>query len=279
MNEQHAVSETTQHIPLAQIVPGDNDRKRFDPDALADLADNIAAHGLAQPITLRPVGEGYRIVAGERRWRAFKLLAERDPMAYTAIPALVRDYTDEEADAIMLAENVQRADLDPIDEANAYKKRMDKYGWSAAECAAHASVSPGRVRDRLSLLNLIPDAQHLVRYGNIPLKHATMMGKHLTANYQRVAFKVLQKPKLVSAEEFEKIVGELARDQDQLSMFDMDALLQAPSQDVYEQLTASHPEQSFVHFEHNGCTITVLIQHPKGQQPRVDIAQLKKGIV
>lgn len=104
------MTESIQFVPVAQIVPGNNDREEFDAVALRELADSIGQHGLAQPITVRPYGQGFQIVAGERRWRAVQLLG------WETIPALVRPLSDEEASAIMLLENIQRAELNPIAE-------------------------------------------------------------------------------------------------------------------------------------------------------------------
>ena len=103
------------NIPVSSIAAGNNDRKEFDPVKLEELAASIAAHGLAQPITVRPLSgliPGFEIVAGERRFRAISRVLQWD-----TIPAIVRDLDDEAASAIMLAENTGRADLNPIEEA------------------------------------------------------------------------------------------------------------------------------------------------------------------
>ena len=119
------MTTTLTAIPIDSIRRGDNDRQAFDQVALEELSESIRAHGLVQPITIRPMPDGhYQIVAGERRWRACKLLTWHE------IPAIVRDLDDEAASAIMLAENIGRKDLNPIEEANAYHRRMDQFGWS-----------------------------------------------------------------------------------------------------------------------------------------------------
>lgn len=171
-----------QNIATTEIVAGNNDRTKFDQTSLMELADSIGEHGLAQPITVRwlPEIDCYQIVAGERRYRAIRLLG------WETTPAIVRELDDEAASAIMLAENTSRADLDPIDEAQAYRKRMDRFGWSVADCAERAGVSTARVRSRLQLLDLPDDLQHLVRSGQFPLGHAAMLSK-LDVNRQRLA--------------------------------------------------------------------------------------------
>ena len=157
-------------IPLTQIVPGDNDRTVFEPQALQALADSIQADGLMQPITVRPLWSDvgtlfgkpdpgnvtYQIVAGERRFWAVNLLG------WPTISAIVRELNDEQADALMLAENVHRADLNPMDEARAYHKRMSKHDWTIAQIAGKANVSTHRVSARLKLLDLVPEAQKLI---------------------------------------------------------------------------------------------------------------------
>jgi len=204
------------HLPVAQIVPGANDRTRFDDRALAELAASIAAHGLAQPITVRPQGDCYELVAGERRFRAACQLG------WETIPAIVRELSDEAADAIMLAENLARADLDPLDEAGAYQKRMARHGWSVADVARHANVSTDRVRRRLALLALLPDVQRLVRAGQLPIGHAELLAD-LDANRQLIALRVFTAGRSPTLAEFRRICGELAAQQDQAELFDLEA--------------------------------------------------------
>ena len=127
-----------ERVPIDAIAPGDNDREDFDAAALQELADSIGQYGLAQPITVRPVGrDRFQIVAGERRWRACRLLG------WPTIPALVREMDDETASGVMLLENVQRAELNPIEEARAYARRMARFGWDVDRVAAAANVAVG----------------------------------------------------------------------------------------------------------------------------------------
>ena len=141
----------TEHIvrklPADRIVPGDNDRKTFDQHALEVLARSIAENGLAQPIIVRPAGEQFEIVAGERRFRAMTRY-----LGWDRIPSLVRDYDDAHAANVMLAENTSRADLDPIEEGGAYAKQLD-LGRTIDEIADIAGVPVSRVRARLRTLD------------------------------------------------------------------------------------------------------------------------------
>ena len=231
-----------QNIPTAQIIPGDNDRQHFDPIALEELADSIREHGLAQPITVRPVwvcsvchttstdfGERcdhchndefhnwYQIVAGERRFRAISTILHWD-----TIPAIVRELDDEAASAIMLAENTSRADLNPIEEAQAYHKRVQQFGWAYEQVAKVAGVSPNLVKRRISLLELVDEAQHLIAFGNFPIGHAELL-TDLDHNRQRIAIRIFRESEnTLTLKAFRHIASELLEAQSQDSLFDLE---------------------------------------------------------
>lgn len=152
---------TITSIPTAKIVAGDNDRTQFDPAGLQALADSFQTIGLAQPITVRPTADGYRIVAGERRFRASQLIG------WTHIDAIVRDdLTDDAESGLMLAENVTRVDLDPVTEAAAYRKRLDD-GWTIQQLSEATGISDGVIRQRLRLLDLHPHVRSAVACGEL----------------------------------------------------------------------------------------------------------------
>jgi ParB/RepB/Spo0J family partition protein len=208
-------------IDTSLIVPGNNDRTVFDQAKLTELAASIREHGLIQPITVRRLDTGdtlplYQIVAGERRYRAVCLLG------WPEIPANVVDLSDEEAAAVMLAENVARADLDPIDEAVAYQTRMDLYGWTVKDVAGRAGVSAVRVQFRLKLLTLRPEVQALVRSGNLPLGYAQVLSDAgLNSNFQAVALSALRDNPAPTPAWFRRVCGELAGKQNQVALFDL----------------------------------------------------------
>jgi ParB/RepB/Spo0J family partition protein len=219
-------SSTTPQVQLidtALIVAGSNDRQQFNANALADLAASIDEHGLAQPPTFRPLPGGqYEIVAGERRTRAC-----RDLLGWTEIPAIVRDLSDEEAAAIMLAENTGRADLNPIEEATAYQVRIDAFDWDAARVAETAGVSVQRVHDRLALLALVEDIQHFVKIGAFPVSYAKML-TDLDANRQRIALRLFNRSASMPMHRWRGVVQQLLDDQakeNMASLFDLEALL------------------------------------------------------
>lgn len=209
-------TDAIQMIPCASISAGNNDRKHFDPAALADLAASIAAHGLAQPITVRPYAGSYQIVAGERRFRAISQV-----LGWDQAPCLVRSLSDEQASAIMLAENTGRADLDPIEEANAYSSRMQAFGWTPAHTAEVAGVSEDIVKRRVLLLGLHPDVQGLVAKKHLPVGHAEAMVK-LDHYRQLIALRVYREAKAMPLNTFCRVVSDLYGEQAQDGLFDLE---------------------------------------------------------
>ena len=125
-------------LPISQVEPGLNQpRKRFDDEALADLAASIEEHGIIQPLTVRRLSTGYyQIIAGERRWRAAKLAGLNE------IPAVIIEADDRKVMELGLIENLQREDLNPIEEANGYKVLMSEYGLTQEEVAQRVYLSP-----------------------------------------------------------------------------------------------------------------------------------------
>jgi len=229
-------------LPLAVIRAGNNDRTQFNDEKLAELAASIQSAGLAQPITVRPLANDplyqFEIVAGERRSRACRLLG------WQHIPAIVRELTDEQAAEIMLAENVHRADLDPLDEARAYQKRITQFGWSVAQVAEKANVSAKRVTARLALLDLIPEMQAMLQQGQVGVAFSEIMAP-LDANRQRIAMRYLAKTEHPLLREFRAIVGALLAEQAQDAFFDVDAFIQTTVQANDDQRAADLAARGF----------------------------------
>lgn len=224
------IDQRVVELLLDAIEPGDNDRTEFAPGPLLELAQSIARHGLAQPITVRPVAkDGYQIVAGERRWRAHRLYTDKvtagdwptSPKCRPGfIAALVRDLNDEETSAIMLAENDQREDLTPLDRARAYRSRMAQFGWDVKRLAETVKKSERTIQTYLDLLMLGPVARQAVQAGSLPLGHAQLMAP-LDADRQRLALKLLNKGARVTYEIFREYVNQLLEEQSQQAMFDL----------------------------------------------------------
>lgn len=205
-------------VPLDRIVAGNNDRKTFNPDRIVRLAENIDAYGLAQPPTVRPTTGGYEIVAGERRIRALRHLGR------TQVTAIVRDLDDQAVADIMLAENTAREDLDPIEEGQAYRTRMDA-GATIARVARVAGVPEKRVRRRARLLDLIAEARQMVSAGSMPIGFAEAL-HGLDANRQRIALRASSHRDL-SVQQFTELVAKLRDDQhaEGQEAFDLDGFL------------------------------------------------------
>ena len=204
------------NLEVIKVKAGNNDREIFDVAALEELAASIENHGLAQPITVRPVNGYFEIVAGERRFRAISQI-----LNWETIPCIVREMSDAEASAIMLAENTGRADLNPIEEAKAYKKRSVEFGWSAEEIAKIAGVSKNLVTRRLSLLGLVSEIRLLLSFGNIGLCHAEYLTK-LDPNRQRIALRIYNRSTGITLRAFRHIVNQLFEEQSQESLFDLE---------------------------------------------------------
>ena len=150
-------------LPLAQVEPGlKQPRKRFDEETLADLADSIRTHGIIQPLTVRRLSSGYyQIIAGERRWRAAKLAG------LSEVPAVIIEADDRKVMELGLIENLQREDLNPMEEAMGYRTLMEEYGLTQEETAQRVGKSRPAVANALRLIAL-PDAiRHLVEEGQL----------------------------------------------------------------------------------------------------------------
>ena len=154
-------------LPVSALAPHpDQPRRYFDEDKLEELAKSIAQRGLIQPIVVRPHGHDYQIVAGERRWRA----AQRARLH--EVPVIVRDLTDEETMEIALVENIQRADLNAIEEAEAYRRLIDQFGHTQEALGKIVHKSRSHVSNLLRLLDLPPPVRKLVVEGEIDMGHA-----------------------------------------------------------------------------------------------------------
>ena len=144
----------------------DQPRRHFADEKLDELAASIAKHGIIQPIIVRPFQGGYQIVAGERRWRAAQRAQLHD------IPAIIRSFDDSETLEIALLENIQRQDLNPIEEAEAYKKLTELFGHSAGELAELVHKSRSHVANMMRLLDLPPTLRYLVTEEKLSMGHA-----------------------------------------------------------------------------------------------------------
>ena len=156
------------YLPISQIEPyGNQPRKYFDEAALHDLADSIREHGILQPLTVRKLSSGYyQIIAGERRWRAARIAGLQQ------VPAIVIEADDRKMTELALIENLQREDLNPIEEAEGYKSLMANYQMTQEEAAARVGKSRSAVANSLRLLGLCADVRKLLESGKLSGGHA-----------------------------------------------------------------------------------------------------------
>jgi ParB family chromosome partitioning protein len=157
-------NDTVNEVVISEIVPNRfQPRRVFDPEKLAELADSIRQYGVVQPVIVRKMVSGYELVAGERRWRASQMVGRK------TIPAVVRDYTDSEMTEIALIENLQRQDLNPIEEAFAFRKLMTDFGLTQEEVAVKIGRSRSLIANIVRLLNLQPSVQDHVSRGTLTI--------------------------------------------------------------------------------------------------------------
>lgn len=162
--------ESVQELDVNLIAPNPRQpRKVFDEGKLEELASSIREHGIVQPIVVRPLGGRYEIVAGERRWRAAKLAGLQ------RIPALVKEFSEVQMMEIALIENLQREDLNPLEEAEAYKLLMEECSLTQEELARRLGKSRPQISNTLRLLQLAEPVQEEVRAGRLSVGHAKVL--------------------------------------------------------------------------------------------------------
>ena len=155
------------YIDINDIKPNSaQPRKNFDEDKLEELAESIEQHGLIQPIVLRAAGQGYEIVAGERRWRAARMIGLKE------LPCIIKELTDEENMLLAIIENMQREDLNPIEEAEGLKQMIDTYGLTQEQVSRGVGKSRPYITNSLRLLKLPPKLRYMTADGSLSMGHA-----------------------------------------------------------------------------------------------------------
>ena len=196
------------HLPIELVVPNpEQPRKHFEPALLRELADSIKLHGILQPIVVSPHPHDpghYMLIAGERRWRAAQLAGQHE------VPAVVRDTPESDRLELAVLENLQRLDLSPIEEAQAYRQLMDVRGYTQEQLAERISKDRSTVANALRLLKLPPKVQDLVQDGRLGMGHArALLSLEDPADMLRLAYETIEKGLSVRA--VEKLVRELLR--------------------------------------------------------------------
>lgn len=160
----------SQTLRISEIEPNRSQpRKNFDDETISALADSIKQHGILQPLLVRPYGNGYQIVAGERRWRAARMLGMSE------VPVQIKDLTDSEAMQIALIENLQRENLNPIEEAQGYYELTENYGMTQEEISKIVGRSRSAVTNALRLLSLPEEVRTMLEDGELTVGHAKVL--------------------------------------------------------------------------------------------------------
>lgn len=183
----------------------DQPRKHFDETALRELADSIAMHGVIQPLLVRPLSDGgYQLIAGERRWRASRMAG------LTQVPAVIREMSDKEAMELSLIENLQREDLNPIEEAEGFRLLMNTYSFTQEQAAERVGKSRPAVANSLRLLSLPEEVISMVKEGKLSSGHArTLLPLNDETLILKLANEIIQKQ--LSVRETERIVKTLMK--------------------------------------------------------------------
>ena len=223
--------KTEMVVKIAKVEPNrDQPRKKFDEDALQELADSIKQFGLLQPILVQDRKDYYEIIAGERRWRAAKIAGLKE------IPVIVREYTDQEIVEISLIENIQREDLNPIEEALAYKRLLEEFQLKQDEVAERVSKSRTAVTNSMRLLKLCDGVQQMIIDDMLSTGHARAL---IPIEDQEIQLQLAQKifDEKLSVREVEKLVkGILKPDKQEPKKEEKQQTLQYIYQDIENRL-------------------------------------------
>lgn len=220
-------------VKITKVEPNrEQPRKNFDEDALQELADSIKQFGLLQPILVQDRKTHYEIIAGERRWRAAKLAGLKE------VPVIIRDYTEQEIVEISLIENIQREDLNPIEEAQAYKKLLTEFNLKQDEVAERVSKSRTAVTNSMRLLKLCDEVQQMIIDDMISTGHARALISIEDPEQQYTIAQRVFDEKL-SVRDVEKLVKDLNKPPKPKKEIAEDKSLDIIYQDVEEKLKQS----------------------------------------
>ena len=203
--ENDTENKSSVMLKISEIEPNKNQpRTEFDEEALTDLADSIAQHGVLQPLLVRPIAgeDGYQIVAGERRWRASRMAG------LTEVPAIIRELSDSEVMEIALIENLQRENLSPIEEALGYKSLIENYSFTQEEVAKTVGKSRAAVANAIRLLSLPQSILNLLSEGSLTAGHArALLSLKSQDEMEKVAKKAVED--FLSVRELEKLCKDI----------------------------------------------------------------------
>jgi ParB family chromosome partitioning protein len=191
-------------LPVEKIKPGEyQPRMNIDPEALQELADSIKAQGMVQPVVVRRVSGGeYELIAGERRWRAAQLAGMHE------VPAVIRDIPDQAAAAMSLIENIQREDLNALEEASGLRRLIDEFGLTHQQTAEAVGRSRAAVSNLLRLLELMPEVKEMLEHRELDMGHARAL---LALTNEQVQLQAAQKvvKRQLSVRDTERLVKKI----------------------------------------------------------------------
>lgn len=212
---------STSTLPINEIIPNkEQPRKTFDEGALQELADSITVHGVLQPLLVRPLlSGGYQLIAGERRWRASRMAGLKE------VPVIIRELSDSEAMEIAIIENLQREDLNPIEEAEGLQALIDKCDYTQEQVAVSVGKSRPAIANALRLLKLPEEVRQMTKEGEISAGHARAL---LTFDNQAIMYEVAK-----------QIVS------DKLTVRDVERLAKRPTKSADKKQNAKHRDSFY----------------------------------
>lgn len=212
---------STSTLPINEIIPNkEQPRKTFDEGALQELADSIAVHGVLQPLLVRPLlSGGYQLIAGERRWRASRMAGLKE------VPVIIRELSDSEAMEIAIIENLQREDLNPIEEAEGLQALIDKCDYTQEQVAVSVGKSRPAIANALRLLKLPEEVRQMTKEGEISAGHARAL---LAFDNQAIMYEVAK-----------QIVS------DKLTVRDVERLAKRPTKSAEKKQNAKHRDSFY----------------------------------
>jgi ParB family chromosome partitioning protein len=203
--------EGAAEIPIARVSPNPHQpRQAIDEESLAELAASIREHGVIQPLVVTQVGDEYQLIAGERRWRAAQLAG------LTSVPAIIKETTPQQTLELALVENVQRADLNPLEEAGAYRQLMDEFGLTQEQVAERVGKSRTAVANTVRLLRLPDDVKEALAAGRISEGHARALLSLPTARLQRQALAIIE-GRALNVRQIEALVRQMQAEPEEVS--------------------------------------------------------------
>ena len=228
--QQEEPAQTELELKVSELEPNrDQPRKAFDEVQLEELADSIRKYGVLQPLLVQKKKDNYEIIAGERRWRAAKLAGLK------TVPVVIREYSPQQAMEIALIENVQREDLNPIEEALAYQRLMQEFSLKQEEIAERVSKNRTTITNSMRLLNLTPEVQKMLVEGRISSGHARAL-LALSDPQQQIELAKKVELERMSVREIEKAVKLLGKEKKEKKKKEVDEAVELVFQNMENRM-------------------------------------------